>query len=173
MTLSLHFLNHCPEAEFQQALAGLVEHSDWVVTATANRRPFSSRQALLQALMDTIEGESTVRKVALLNSHPELAGKEALAGALTEASSREQARLGLTAMKKAQFLHLNELNRAYQTRFGYPCVIALRLHESLETVFDMFRQRLNNSPDAELAASLQQVNAVVDGRLAALIPSDD
>jgi 2-oxo-4-hydroxy-4-carboxy-5-ureidoimidazoline decarboxylase len=173
MTLSLHFLNNCPEADFQKALAGLVEHSDWVVKATATRRPFASRQALLQALMDTIEGETTARKVELLNAHPELAGEEARAGVMTEASGREQSRLGLTSMDKAQFLRLDELNRAYRTRFGFPCVIALRLHDSLETVFDTFRQRLNNSPEAELAASLHQVSAVVDGRLAALIPADD
>jgi 2-oxo-4-hydroxy-4-carboxy-5-ureidoimidazoline decarboxylase len=173
MKLSLNFLNHCAKNEFQQSLAGLVEHSDWVVTAVMLHRPFASRAELLQALMDVITDASPAVQIKLLNVHPELAGQEAMASTMAEASSREQSRLGLTELNVAQFLRLKALNSSYRSRFGYPCVIALRLHDSLETVFDAFQQRLQNSPDVEIAASLQQVRAVVEGRLATLISTDD
>ena len=57
---------------------------------------------------------------ALIDAHPDLAGRLARAGRLTADSSQEQASAGLdqlTDRERARFIALNE---AYQARFGFP-----------------------------------------------------
>ena len=67
---------------------------------------------------------------------------------------------------RAELDRLTELNRRYRERFGFPFVVALRLHATLASVFDSFEQRLQSSPEQELEAALGQVFEVMRGRLA-------
>ena len=108
-------------------------------------------------------------QVALFRLHPELAGAEAVAGRLTDASAGEQGRLGLTRLDPAEFARLDKLNRLYRARFGFPCIIALRLHRDLAGVFAAFEGRIAASPESELTANLEQICDVMRGRLAALL----
>ena len=88
--------------------------------------------ALYDALARCIHDAARPEQIALLRVHPELAGREAVAGTMTPDSSAEQARLGLMALSPQAMARLAALNRAYQARFGFPFVVALRLHDSLD-----------------------------------------
>ena len=164
--LPFEALAQLDEAAFMDRFAGVVEHSAWVVARAWQRRPFASREALLTAMTTTIREASTAEKLALLDRHPELAGREALTGTMTTESNAEQGRLGLMALSRVELDRLTELNRRYRERFGFPFVVALRLHATLASVFDSFEQRLQSSPEQELEAALGQVFEVMRGRLA-------
>jgi 2-oxo-4-hydroxy-4-carboxy-5-ureidoimidazoline decarboxylase len=150
---------------FVQRLGGAVEHAPWVAARAWAARPFADLDALAAAMRSAILRASREEQLALLRGHPELAGREASAGTLTDESTGEQARLGLLALDAQQHALLRELNGAYRQRFGFPLIIALRLHPTLTSVFAEAQRRLRQPPEAEWDAALQQVCEVMRGRL--------
>lgn len=159
-------LNALQQDAFCALLGGMVEHSPWVARRAWADRPFASFDALFNALARSIRLAPRSQQLALLRVHPELAGREAVAGTMTADSNSEQGRLGLLDLQRDDFERLNALNRRYRERFDYPYVAALRLHGSLADVFRAFEQRLHNDAETELAVSLLQVCEVMRGRLA-------
>ena len=63
---------------------------------------------------------------------------------------------------------MRELNRRYREKFGFPCVIALRLHETRASVMTEMARRLENEPADELENALEQIGHIARGRLAKL-----
>ena len=127
---------------------------------------FTSFSALFETLCQCIHDATRPEKIALLCAHPELAGREAVAGTMTPDSSAEQARLGLMALSPQTMARLAALNRAYQARFDFPFIVALRLHDSLASVLQAGEERLRHDPDTEWPIALNQVCEVMRGRLA-------
>jgi len=117
MPLSLADLNAAAPDEFVALLAGIYEHSPWVVEGALPQRPFASLAALKRALVETVRGAGRERQLALLRAHPELAGKAMVARTLTAESTREQGRAGLADCTPAEFERLQELNRQYNEKF--------------------------------------------------------
>ncbi|MCW5772013.1 MAG: 2-oxo-4-hydroxy-4-carboxy-5-ureidoimidazoline decarboxylase [Rhodospirillaceae bacterium] len=167
--IALERLNAASPAEFVAALGAIYEHSPWVAEGAAGLRPFASARALHDAMLRCVGAASDDAKLALVRAHPELAGKEATAGTLTAASSSEQRRLGLDRLDPAAFARLAELNRRYREKFGFPCIIALRLHPERAGVFAAFEQRLERRHAEELAAALDQIGEIARGRLATML----
>jgi OHCU decarboxylase len=157
---------------FAALLGPVVEHSAWVAAETWNARPFQDWEALATAMTRTLINASPERQLALLRVHPELAGREALAGTMTPDSQDEQGRLGLLRLSPAVFQRLGSLNQRYRARFGFPFIVALRLHASLDSVLASLESRLNNDPDTERTLAVGQVVEVMRGRLARTVLSD-
>ena len=167
---ALQTLDH---AGFLARLGGVVEHSPWVVERAWAQAPFASFDALYDALARCIHNAARSEQIALLRVHPELAGREAVAGTMTPDSSAEQARLGLMALSPQTLARLCALNRAYQTRFDFPFIVALRLHEALESVLTAGEERLTHDMDTELPIALHQICEVMRGRLARAVHDND
>jgi 2-oxo-4-hydroxy-4-carboxy-5-ureidoimidazoline decarboxylase len=110
------------------------------------------------------------RQLALLQSHPDLAGKEAQAGAMTASSVTEQASAGLNALSKEEMADISDLNAAYKKKFGFPFIIAVRMHTK-EDIFFEFRRRLSNDTVTEFANDLQNVYIITRLRLAKMLES--
>ncbi|MBS0601980.1 MAG: 2-oxo-4-hydroxy-4-carboxy-5-ureidoimidazoline decarboxylase [Proteobacteria bacterium] len=162
----LEALNACPEDAFVAALGEVVEHSPWVVRRVAPLRPFASVWALHAALAGVLRASDADTRTALLQRHPELAGREAGEGTLTADSNREQSRLGLDRLSAAEHARLRALNTAYRERFGFPFITAVRLHADLASIFAEGERRLANAAATEAGVALTQVAEVVRGRLA-------
>ena len=167
---ALQALDH---AGFVARLGGIVEHSPWVVERAWAQAPFTSFSALFDALRQCIHDATRPEQIALLRVHPELAGREAVAGTMTPDSSAEQARLGLMALSPQAMERLTTLNRAYQARFDFPFIVALRLHDSLDSVLLAGETRQFHDPETELPIALGQVCEVMRGRLARAVLDDD
>jgi 2-oxo-4-hydroxy-4-carboxy-5-ureidoimidazoline decarboxylase len=126
--ISLQQLNHLPAAEFVAALGAIFEHSPWIPERVAALRPFDSTIALHRAMCDAVMHAAEAQQLALIRAHPELAGRAAIAGNLTAASTSEQKGAGLSACTPEQYQRLQSLNGAYNTRFGFPFVLAVKGH---------------------------------------------
>lgn len=163
--MTLAELNAMPQPAFVQALGAIFEHSPWVAERAFGRRPFASLDALHGAMMEAVRVAPREERLALIRAHPELAGAEAAAGTLTTHSSSEQGRLGLTRLTKQELERMRELNRAYREKFGFPCIVALRLHATRESVLAEMARRLGNAADEELANALGQIGHITRGRL--------
>lgn len=165
---TLDDLNRHTPSEFSAAFGAVYEHSPWIAERAFSRRPFATRLDLQLALVGVVQGASEAEKLALIRAHPELAGKEAEAGALTEASTREQAQAGLSALSRDEFLELKRLNADYATKFGFPFVICARLNRK-EAIFGTLRARLANTRDQEIANAIAQIGEIARLRLADIV----
>ena len=166
--MTLDQLNRFSQAEFTAALGGIFEHSPWIPEATWPRRPFASVDALHAALCATLAAADLDAKLALIRAHPELAGKLAIRGELTDASTREQAGAGLNLCSPEEFARLTELNSAYNTRFGFPFILAVRGHDRSSIIANM-AQRIDNERAVEIATALAQIERIAGFRLRDLV----
>jgi 2-oxo-4-hydroxy-4-carboxy-5-ureidoimidazoline decarboxylase len=168
-SMSLAALNEAPKREFMRVLGDVVEHSPWVAERAFSRRPFLSVNDLNAKLMACIRESSRVEKIELFNRHPELAGCEAVAGVMTESSTSEQGRLGLTQLQPRQHQRLTRLNSDYRSKFGFPFIAALRLHRDLDSIMRKGEAGLGNGLEAEIDRTLRQISAIVYGRLCEIL----
>ena len=164
--MRLEEANALGEREFVARLGGIFEHSPWVAERAWNKRPFRSVDLLHDAMNRIVREASQSEQLALVRAHPELAGAEVKQGALTADSSSEQGRLGFTALSKDEFLKIGELNRRHREKFGFPCIVALRLHADRGGVMAEMERRLANDSATELANALEQIGHIARGRLA-------
>ncbi len=154
-------------ASFVAALGGIFENSPWVAQAAWDARPFASVAALHAAMAAVVRSAAPARQLELLCAHPELAGREAVAGDMTDASEAEQASAGLDRLTAVEMTRIGELNRAYRTRFGHPFIIAVRNHTK-QGIFAAFERRLASDAEAERAAALNEVYTITRLRLDAI-----
>ncbi len=168
---TLNQINQFSPAEFSSAFGAVYEHSPWIAERAFALKPasgFTSRAGVLAALVATVHSASEEEKIALLNSHPELAGKEAAAGTLTDESTREQAAAGLSALTAADVAQLCELNAAYREKFDFPFIIVAR-NNCQGAIFGAIKSRLLNARTMEFNNNLMQVGEIARLRLLDLI----
>ncbi len=162
--LTLSDVNVLDEAAFSQALGFVFELSPWVVARAHAARPFVSRDALHAAMMAVLDAASDADRLALIRAHPELAGKAAIAKALTAESSREQAGAGLDRLTPGEYARFHELNAAYGARFGFPFIICVRLNDKTSILSAMAR-RLTHDRPREIEKAIAQIGLISRLRL--------
>jgi 2-oxo-4-hydroxy-4-carboxy-5-ureidoimidazoline decarboxylase len=163
----MNAVNAMDRAAFVQKFGGIFEKSPWVAEKAWEKRPFASIDDLHAAMVNIVKHSPVPNQLALLQSHPDLAGKEAQAGAMTASSVSEQASAGLNALSKAEMAQISDLNAAYKQKFGFPFIIAVRMHTKEGILFE-FNRRLANETQAEFANDLQNVYAITRLRLGAI-----
>src|SRR5262249_61327711 len=109
-----------PGVDCAAALGDVFEHAPWVAERAAAGRPYPSVPALHAALMQAVGAAPHATRLAFLRGHPELGGKLARVGAMTDASKSEQGGLGLDRLNDEEFARFERLNAAYRERFGFP-----------------------------------------------------
>ena len=171
MTVMLGELNRMGSADFAASIGDTFELAPWVAEAAAARRPFGTVTALHDAMMGALRMAPRERQLAFLRGHPDLAGKAARAGALTDDSRREQASIGLDSLSEEEFARFHRLNDAYKTKFGFPFMICVRRH-SRESILAQFERRLGNDANTEFAAALQEVFYITRLRVAAKVAGE-
>ena len=158
------------QAEFITLLGSIYEHSPWVAQ-TLYTEGITSKDndvGFLASRMKTIvEASSQEAKLNLLKAHPELAGKLAVIGNLTEDSTVEQASAGLDQCSEEEFTEFRKLNFEYTEKFGHPFIIAVRRLKRSEILL-AFRQRINNDNQTEFETALIEVHKIALLRLKAL-----
>ena len=170
MPLTLARLNAATEDEFVALLEGTYEHSPWVARAAAARRPFATLAALKLALARAVREAGREPALGLIRAHPELAGKAMVARSLTAESTAEQGRAGLTECTPDEFARIQALNAAYNARFGWPFILAVRGPRgtglSRAEIIAAFERRLAAHPDVEFAEALHNIDRIAEIRLA-------
>jgi 2-oxo-4-hydroxy-4-carboxy-5-ureidoimidazoline decarboxylase len=165
--MDMDAVNRMDRVTFVATLGGVFENSPWVADEAWAARPFAAINALHAAMVAVVRGAPAAQQLDLLRAHPELAGREARAGEMTDSSKTEQASAGLDALTATEFARIGELNLAYRTKFGHPFIIAVRNHTK-QGIFDAFERRLKNDAEAERVAALNEVFTITRLRLVAL-----
>ena len=169
MPLTLEQLNAASPAEALALLDGLYEHSPWIAEQALAQRPFRSLAHLKHALAQVVRTAELDAQLGLIRAHPELAGKAMVAKSLTAESTNEQSKAGLTACTPEEFERIQQLNAAYNERFGFPFILAVRGPRgtglSKQEIIDTFARRLDNHPEFELAEALRNIHRIAEIRL--------
>lgn len=152
---------------FVSTFADIYEHSPWVAEQSWESGLDSSHDQIetLQQLMASILISSEHQaQLDLINAHPDLAGKAAVAGELTEASTSEQAGAGIHQCTAIEFARFTELNDAYKAKFGFPFIKAVKGSNRFQ-ILEAFETRIHNSPEQEFATALAEINKIATFRL--------
>jgi 2-oxo-4-hydroxy-4-carboxy-5-ureidoimidazoline decarboxylase len=143
---------------FVARYGGVYEHSPWV--AEACWPPPADLAAAMRAVVDAAPRE---RKLALIRAHPELACRARMA----EASVKEQAGVGLDQCSPEEFAAFQRLNAAYNARFGFPFIYAVK-GATRTDILAAFEARLSNDPETEFKTAIAQIHRIAGFRLADL-----
>ena len=171
MTVRLEELNQMAPAAFAAAVGEAFERAPWVAETASSKRPFATVSALHEAMMGAVRAAPRERQLEFLRGHPDLAGKAARAGAVTDESRHEQASVGLDSLSEEEFARFHRLNDAYKARFGFPFIVCVRRH-TRDSILAQFERRLGNDAATEFAAALQEVFYITRLRIAAKVAGE-
>ncbi len=168
-TLTLEHLNTASLDAACALLDGLYEHSPWIARAALEQRPFVSLAQLKATLARVVSEAPETAQLALLRAHPELAGKAMVDKSLTAESTNEQNTAGLTRCTPAEFEKIQTLNAAYNTKFGFPFIVAVRGPRgtglSKAEIIATLQRRLHGQAAFELQECLRNVHRIAEIRL--------
>ncbi|PAU51511.1 2-oxo-4-hydroxy-4-carboxy-5-ureidoimidazoline decarboxylase [Pseudomonas indica] len=152
---------------FVAAFADIYEHSPWVAEKAYDLGADASLDdidGLHQRMADILLSASRDAQLALINAHPDLAGKAAVRGELTASSTSEQAGAGIHECTPEEFARFTELNDAYKAKFGFPFIMAVK-GSNRHQILAAFEERIHNTPDEEFARALAEINKIALFRL--------
>ena len=153
--------------DFIARFGGIFEHSAWVAEGAYDHGlgPESDTPEGLHTDMAAImRAAAKERQLALINAHPDLAGKLHAAGRLTQDSTKEQSSAGLDMLTDAERRRFTELNDAYKARFGFPFILAVK-GKTKADILQAFETRLHHSKEQEFATALEQIEKIALLRL--------
>jgi len=164
-------LNCMDLAAFEAAIGETFELAPWVAATAHAKRPFATVSDLHTAMMGTVRAAPRDTQLAFLRNHPDLAGKAARAGAITDDSKDEQASAGLDTLSEEEFVRFHRLNDAYKAKFGFPFMVCVRRH-TRDSILTQFERRLPHDEATEFAAALQEVFYITRLRIAAKVTGE-
>ena len=162
------------KAGFVARFGGIFEHSPWVAERAFDRNGSITQtvEAVHAALVAVFRDATEAERLAVLRAHPDLAGKLAIAGALTEDSKAEQASAGLDRLTPAEHARFTERNDAYTEKFGFPFIIAVK-GLGKDDILAAFERRIDNSPEEEFEAASAQVERIALLRLRSMLAGEE
>lgn len=172
MTILINKPSELSKEDFMTQFAGVYEHSDWVaellwkqLEVSVEKQCFDTVDAIAAQMRQIVDTASYDLKLALLRAHPDLAGKAALAGELTDDSTSEQAGVGLDELNEEEFQRFQHINDSYKTKFEFPFIMAVKGATKVQ-IFDGFDVRIDNSVEVEFARAVNEVHKIAGFRLA-------
>lgn len=160
------------EALFVAAFGDIFEHTPQIAQrahAKGLDATHDTAAGLHEALVQAMREMNRDEKMALVNAHPDLAGRLALAKQLTEDSSREQGGVGLDRLSEDELARFTALNEAYKARFDFPFIKAVK-GSTKEQILADFVRRLEHDRESEFAEALRQIENIAMFRLQDRLP---
>ncbi len=159
---------------FVELFGDIYEHSAWVAEQTFDQVRASRDSTVLDSV-ESLHGLMSAQlmqashdtQLGLINAHPDLAGKAAVRGELTAASTSEQAGAGIGECNAEEFARFTELNTAYKDKFKFPFIMAVK-GSNRHQILAAFEERIHNSPEQEFARALAEINNIALFRLQSL-----
>lgn len=157
---------------FVATYGGVFEHSEWIAERAFDLElgpAHDTAIGLQNALARMFRSASEKERLGVLTAHPDLAGKLAEAKRLTAESTAEQAGAGLNALTDDERAEFTRLNTAYQDKFGFPFIVAVRDYDKTG-ILAAFLERLENDRGAEFTEACRQVERIAEHRLREMLP---
>jgi len=156
--------------QFVGKFGGVYEHSPWVAErawAHGITKKHDEMEELADLMARIVADADELEKHTLIIAHPDLAGKAAVKGELTAASTSEQAGAGLDNCTAEEFAVFQDYNAAYKEKFGFPFIMAVK-NSDRRKILAGFEARLQNSVEEEFTTALAEIDKIARFRLAEL-----
>jgi OHCU decarboxylase len=148
--------------QFVARFGDVYEHSAWVAEETfAEAAEITDPAQLAKVFANCVDEASYDRKLALIRAHPDLAGKAAIAGGLTDASSDEQSSAGIDQCTPEEYEQFQSLNAQYKDKFGVR-------DSNRSDVLRAFAKRIRNDEASEFATAITEIHKIARLRLEAM-----
>lgn len=141
----------------ERRIADAFERAPGLVEGLRRKGPYSSVDDVMRAAAALVEAMGSSERIALLDSHPRLG---APAASLSPASAREQGQ----AADAATLGELARLNREYEERFGFRCVVFVA-GRAKDALVPVMRARLASDRATELRTGVAEFLAIARNRL--------
>ncbi|MEH6531823.1 MAG: 2-oxo-4-hydroxy-4-carboxy-5-ureidoimidazoline decarboxylase [Photobacterium frigidiphilum] len=164
--------SHCQpttmnRSDFVAHFADVYEHSPWVAESVFDAvltEQDDDIESLHQRMAAILLAASKDKQLALINAHPDLAGRAAVNGELTEASTSEQAGAGIDKCSEEEFERFTHFNNRYKSRFNFPFIMAVKGANRYQ-ILESFEARLDNDSETEFAKAIEEINKIALFRL--------
>ena len=164
--MTIDAINALSREDFVRVVGPMFEHSPWIAERTAG--PFQSVAELQEKLCATVNAANHDEKLSLIRAHPDLVGRLAREGKLTQESTGEQAAAGLNALSENEIQAFEQYNAAYRDKFNFPFIICARENKK-EAILAAFPQRLKNASTIEMKTALLEIYKIARLRLLDLV----
>lgn len=154
-------LNDLPADQFGTAIRPLFEGAPRFVARLAAGRPYRSYEQLLRRGLEVALEMPEEEQLELIDGHPRIGAVPASISAL---SYREQGYDREPAAAAALQAELDELNDAYERRFGFRFLIFVA-GRSRSAIVPIMRDRLTAERDEEKERALRDVFAIARDRV--------
>ncbi|ARM89494.1 2-oxo-4-hydroxy-4-carboxy-5-ureidoimidazoline decarboxylase protein [Rhizobium sp. CIAT894] len=158
--------------DFVSRFGGVFEHSPFIAERAYDAggviAPLTA-SGVHAVLAAVFRAASREERLGVLRAHPDLAGRLAISGELTEDSRKEQSGAGLDRLSPAEHARFTELNSAYVEKFGFPFIIAVK-GLGKDDILAAFETRISNGRDEEFATATAQVERIALLRLTSMLP---
>ena len=161
---TIESLNQADDEQFTLVLGEIFEKSPWIAKVTAKSRPFESKDALYNHMVEIVKQANNEQHLQLINNHPSLGERVQM----SDYSTKEQQQAGLHGLTEEEYLNFVNVNEAYIEKFGFPFIIAVR-GKTKDEIYQSMLMRLEHEPQEELHNALTQIYAIAKFRLDEII----
>jgi 2-oxo-4-hydroxy-4-carboxy-5-ureidoimidazoline decarboxylase len=146
------------KTEFLEKFSSVFEHSPWVAESVYETGvdDLPGDAGALGALFASVFMDADRdHQLATMRAHPRLVCALAEPAELTPDSAGEQSGAGLDECNEAELAEFSRLNTAYDEKFGFPFIIAVRGRQR-QKILQLFRMRLQNDGVLEYQTAIRQ-----------------
>jgi OHCU decarboxylase len=155
--------NDLDRKAFADRFAPLFQGARWVPEAAYEKRPFVNLNDLRHAFQTAVFDAPRERQVELIRSYPPLSEGNT-SGDLTRLSARDRAAVGLDRLTPEEREAYRRTNEAYEAKFGFPLVTAIREHTK-DTILEDAESRMRHTGEQEVVLSLVEIVKIARMRL--------
>ena len=155
------------EDDFIKLFGGVYEHTPWIAAQTWQSglsRSHDEVSILAKAMAKTVNQADSQKRLDLINAHPDLAGKAAQQGNLTEESTSEQSGAGIDQCTVEEFERFQNFNDAYKKKFDIPFIMAVK-GSNRHIILAAFEERLQNDYETEFNRAMDEIHKIAGFRL--------
>jgi urate oxidase len=159
-------------AAFVDRFGSVFEHSPFIAERAYDRGlsfAHDSALGLHGALAAEFRRAGEAERLGVLQAHPDLAGRLALAKELTADSTREQASAGLDRLSANELARFTDLNARYTAKFGFPFILAVK-GKTKDEILEAFERRIGHDRETEFATAAREVEKIALLRLKDMLP---
>ncbi|XP_045763409.1 2-oxo-4-hydroxy-4-carboxy-5-ureidoimidazoline decarboxylase-like [Maniola jurtina] len=162
--LSVSEVNSMRDEQFEWVFRNVIELRPAAAACVREQRPFTDASDLCAAFHKYLDELSVECKLQVLKSHPDLAGRLAAEGELTQESTEEQRKAGLNELTVEQKAVMDSRNERYKKKFGFPFIICAR-ENKIQSIIEGLNTRYNNILEQEIQIGIHEVKKICKLRI--------
>ncbi|CAN5344571.1 solute carrier family 23 protein [soil metagenome] len=162
-SITLNEVNSMTRERFTEVFGHVVQDVPWAIERAYEQRPYATTRELREAFQDAVLTGSSEQQLELLNAFHDLGAEDETGAALAVDH------VALSNLDDDDHNDVVQLAAAYRDHFGFPLVICARETEHFDRVLKNGWSRMDNSPAAERAFALIEVEKIANYRFEDLV----